>query len=339
VLGALADAEQGRCGETHWSACYSRERYLKAIFFDSDTHLAVLGPLPGEGRGVPLFPSEMAETQALAERLHEGSRRLLVQALITPQSADFARLRRLVERQRERYSVSAHALCPALGPGGRGYFLDGEVGLAALSAIAEAGVPRVAVRKGLPLPGTEPAFSSPRDIGPAAKAFPNLTFFVAHAGYDPRHREGAYDRDALWGVDALLASLEAHGIGRNENVYAELGGVWRSLMSAPDEAAHVLGKLLVHLGEDRVLWASDAIGRGCPQTQIEAFRAFEIGPAYQERFGYPALTAERKAKILGLNAARAYGLPRAVIDAALGGDALASRSWGRRELARRLVTP
>jgi hypothetical protein len=34
-----------------------------------------------------------------------------------------------------------------------------------------------------------------------------------------------------------------------------------------------------------------------------AFRAFQITPEFQDRFGYPALTPEVKAKVLGLNAA------------------------------------
>ena len=66
----------------------------------------------------------------------------------------------------------------------------------------------------------------------------------------------------------------------------------------------MLGKLLVALGPDNILWGTDSIWYGSPQGQIEAFRAFEITPEYQERFGYPALTADVKARILGLNAAR-----------------------------------
>src|SRR5690606_32694716 len=62
------------------------------------------------------------------------------------------------------------------------------------------------------------------------------------------------------------------------------------------------------LGEDRILWGTDAIWFGSPQDQIQAFRAFEITPEFQERYGYPALTPERKAKIFGLNAARVYGV-------------------------------
>jgi hypothetical protein len=37
-------------------------------------------------------------------------------------------------------------------------------------------------------------------------------------------------------------------------------------------------------------------------------RSFEISPEFQERFGYPELTRKRKAKILGLNGARVYGI-------------------------------
>jgi hypothetical protein len=70
----------------------------------------------------------------------------------------------------------------------------------------------------------------------------------------------------------------------------------------------VLGKLLKYVGEDNVLWGTDCIFYGSPQDQIQAFRAFRISEEFQTRFGYPALTPLRKAKILGLNAARVYGV-------------------------------
>jgi hypothetical protein len=70
----------------------------------------------------------------------------------------------------------------------------------------------------------------------------------------------------------------------------------------------VLGKLLRHVGEDNVLWGTDAVFYGAPQDQIQAFRAFQITPEYQERFGYPALTDEIKRKVLGLNALRLHDI-------------------------------
>ena len=79
-------------------------------------------------------------------------------------------------------------------------------------------------------------------------------------------------------------------------------------MGNPDEAAHVLGKLLVAFGPERILWGTDWIWYGSPQDQIAAFRAFEITDAFQEQFGYPALTPAIKERILGRNAVELFGI-------------------------------
>ena len=100
-------------------------------------------------------------------------------------------------------------------------------------------------------------------------------------------------------------------------MYAELGSTWRAVMADLDQAAHVLGKLLLAVGEDNIVWGTDSIWYGSPQDQIAAFRAFQITPEFQERFGYPGLTAERKAKILGLNALRVFGIEQPVRPRAL----------------------
>jgi predicted TIM-barrel fold metal-dependent hydrolase len=204
----------------------------------------------------------------------------------------------------------------------------------------------VAAHKGLggPIPDASVAAASPRDIGPAAAAFPDIDFVVYHSGYErnPGGEEGPYDATAAHdGVDRLIATLEAAGIGPEGNVYAELGSTWFLMLRRPAEAAHVLGKLLGALGPDRILWGTDSIWYGSPQPLIDAFRAFEIPQSFQERFGYPPLTVETKEKILSHNARRVY----AVSDPALAEAAAsigASRSWVggasvelRREIAAR----
>ena len=156
------------------------------------------------------------------------------------------------------------------------------------------------------LSGDSP-FASPVDIGPAAANHPDISFVVYHSGYENSYREVESNPNG-GGVDRLIASVQAAGIGPGGNVYAELGSTWRAVMGDLDQAAHVLGKLLVAVGEDNIVWGTDSIWYGSPQDQIAAFRAFEITPEFQERFGYPALTTERKAKILGLNAARVFGI-------------------------------
>ena len=118
------------------------------------------------------------------------------------------------------------------------------------------------------------------------------------------------------------------------NVYAELGSTWYLMLRRPTEAAHVLGKLLLAVGEDRILWGTDSVWYGAPQPLIDAFRAFHIPERLQEEFGYPEFTDAVKAKILGLNAARLYDVE---VGAAM--DAMPRRDWlaeARRELGRQL---
>ena len=91
-------------------------------------------------------------------------------------------------------------------------------------------------------------------------------------------------------------------------MYAELGSTWFNVIRDPDQAAHVLGKLLVAVGPDHVAVGHRLDLVRLAADQIEAFRAFEITEEYQEQFGYPALTPELKRKILGVNGATLYGV-------------------------------
>jgi predicted TIM-barrel fold metal-dependent hydrolase len=165
-------------------------------------------------------------------------------------------------------------------------------------------------------------YASPADIGPAANAHPDLRFVVYHSGFEAGVAEGPYDERGR-GVDRLIASLRAAGVGPGANVYAELGSTWWNLMRDPTRAAHVLGKLLVAVGPDNVLWGTDSLWYGSPQDQIQAFRAFEISTELQERYGYPAFTPELKRKILGTNALALYDITAPSTKCAFARDDLA----------------
>jgi hypothetical protein len=79
-------------------------------------------------------------------------------------------------------------------------------------------------------------------------------------------------------------------------------------MRNPTAAAHVLGKLLKYIGDERLVWGTDSIWFGTPQDQIQAMRTFQISEQLQEAHGYPKLTPEIKAGIFGLNSAALYGI-------------------------------
>lgn len=121
--------------------------------------------------------------------------------------------------------------------------------------------------------------------------------------------EGPYsDQTADIGTNRLVKTLADSDVAPGANVYAELSSTWFLATSRPREAAHVLGKLLLAVGEDNVLWGTDSIWYGPSQQLIDSFRAFQIPVEMQEEFGYPAVTDGMKRKILSENAARLYGI-------------------------------
>jgi predicted TIM-barrel fold metal-dependent hydrolase len=186
-----------------------------------------------------------------------------------------------------------------------------EVGMPFIERARELGIPLVVGHRGLWDNAGYAGNGSPADMVRAARAAPDITFLVYHSGYERMTNENhAYDPEASdqFGVDRMIKALEDNGIGPDGNVYAELGTTWANVMTEPEQAAHLLGKLLKALGPDRILWGTDCLFNGVPQSQIVAFRMFQIPQQMQEEFGYPALTAETKQKIFGLNGASLYGV-------------------------------
>jgi predicted TIM-barrel fold metal-dependent hydrolase len=285
--------------------CFSQKAYIDEIFVKSDTSVAILTGVPALEESNPLTNPELTETRDLVNLL-AASQRLLTHAMVLPDQGEtaLAGMAAMVETLKP----AAWKVYTPWTPKGGGWWLDDPaVGLPFLEQAKALGVGIVCAHKGLPLPGFSSEHSHPKDIGPAAKLHPELDIVVYHSGYDSAAVEGPFDTNGQ-GVDRLVKSLQGSGIGPGQNVWAELGGTWFQLLSKPTEAAHVLGKLLLAVGPDRILWGTDCIWFGSPQPLIQAFRAFEIPEQLQAEHGYPALSAEVKAKILGLNACSLYAV-------------------------------
>ena len=158
-----------------------------------------------------------------------------------------------------------------------------------------------------------------------------MNFLVYHSGFVLGQPEGPYDPARGEGVDELIRSVEANGVARNSNVYAELGSTWRYNMRDPDSAAHIIGKLVKHIGEENILYGSDCIWYGSPQDQIQAFRTFQISDEYQDKYGYAKITPELRARIFGLNAAGVYQIELDEVVKTARRDSIAQRRQTYRE--------
>ncbi|MDJ0942208.1 MAG: amidohydrolase family protein [Kiloniellales bacterium] len=285
------------------------EQFIKDIFLDSDTDMMVLSFIPSRREKELLTIQEADETRRIVEKL-EGSRRLLLHGRANPnQPGDLEGMDELAET----WGVSAWKCYTQWGPDGRGFFLSDDPGLEMIEKARELGVKNICVHKGLPFGRESYEHSLASDIGVVAKMYPDVNFLVYHSGFITGKSEGPYDPERGEGVDALIRSVEDNGVRRNANVYAELGSTWRFALRNPEMAAHIVGKLVKHIGEANVLYGSDCIWYGSPQDQIQAFRSFQISEEFQEAYGYPKMTPELRARIFGLNAARPYGLDVAEI--------------------------
>jgi uncharacterized protein len=307
---------QVNCGEDDPRACFAREVFLEDFFLRSDTDMVTLSALPIAPAGSPLSAAIMEETRHTAE-LVCGWDTVLLHAQALPNYGSLEANLEEMERNVREYPISAWKVFThfpdAFGDPGNAWRLDDadpnlpRVGHAFIEKARQLGVKTICAHKGF---GADSPHASPEDVPAAARDFPDVNFVVYHSGFERTGPpEGPYTAaTANQGINRLIGAMKRHRVAPNSNVYAELGSTWWTIMRAPTQAAHVLGKLLRYVGEDNVLWGTDCIFYGSPQDQIQTLRAFEISEEFQERYGYPALTRKLKQKILGLNGARVYGI-------------------------------
>ena len=304
--------QQG-CGEDDPRVCYSIEHFLELMFLRSDTNMLVLSSLPIFPEGSPLSHEIMDVTRRTVEGLCRDER-ILLHAQALPNVGTQRAALDAMEHVANNYPVAAWKTFThfpgAFEGDGNVWWLDdrdgGNLGERFIRQAVALGIPTICTHKGLSLGDPN---ASPDDVGPVARRHPDVNFVVYHSGFESSVVEGPFTPEtAHLGVNRLIASMRRAGIGPNENVFAEIGSTWWYVMRYPDQAAHVLGKLLKHVGEDNVLWGTDCLFYGSPQPLIQAMRTFQISEELRERYGYPKLTKELKAKILGLNGAVLYGV-------------------------------
>jgi predicted TIM-barrel fold metal-dependent hydrolase len=315
-------------GKTHvWDDLYLAN-YVKEMFFDSDTTMAVITGLPSkiESQNV-LPPAEMIESRAGINGLAR-SQRVLAHGLFAP-DLGVANLEDM-HHQAEKLKVDAWKGYPGqpLADGSKGWFMDDEkLAYPAYEYSRRMKIRNICVHKGLPLPGWDLERSGVRDIPKAAADFPDLNFLIYHAAFKGIREAmeavaNGFDKrpDIPWISELCEIRKKTPSM---TNVYMDIGTTFAMVAVAnPQLAAYILGIMIEAFGDDHVLWGTDSIWWGSPQWQIEAFRRLQMPAEFQEKFGFAPLTAEVKAKIFGLNSARVYGIDVDQRLRALPGDAV-----------------
>ena len=302
---------------------YKFDYYIKDMFFDSDTTLALLSTSPSlDPEKTLLSDRQMVATRDLTNQL-AGTRRMFAHGVIWPSVPGYLELMDAAATQLKVDAWKGYTIGDVLGAQptfDRPWRLDDwELTWPTYEKARRLGVPNICIHKGvLPVDYeriTNWQYAKVDDVGPAAQAWADLNFHIYHAGLKMwRDAEGVsreFERTGqLPWIDELAAIPQQFGVS---NVYADIGLSSGALaITHPRLAAALVGKLVQGLGADHVLWGTDSIWFGSPQWQIEAFRRIEIPTDLQDRLGLEPLGPANgpvKNAIFGINAAGQYGLP------------------------------
>src|SRR6266550_874035 len=305
-------------------ARFKFENYIKEIFVDSDTKIALLSGAPFDDRTWDLLSNDQITMARTAVNKVAGSRRLLGHTVFTPKRTGWMdEVDRAISVLKPD-SWKGYTIGDPLFPSKLGSYwrLDDEKLMYPFyEKIAKTGINTVCIHKGLLPQDYEKSwpnvwqYATVADLGKAAKDWPQINFVIYHSALraflePPDAALAEFDQTGRikWATD--LAEIPAkYGV---TNVYGEVGTSFaNSAVANPRLAAALMGTLVRGLGADHVLWGSDSVWYGSPQWQIEALRRLEIPDEMRRKHNFAALGPADgvvKTAIFGGNAARLYNL-------------------------------
>ncbi len=166
---------------------------------------------------------------------------------------------------------------------------DRRIAYPLFERMQELGVNVAQFHKGIPLGLEYIEDLAPNDMQQAAVDFPDMTFIIHHFGTPY--------------IDETINIAS-----RFENVWLSLSAVINLFPAAPWTVYEQVGKAIRSVGADRLVWGSEAFAYPRVQPYIEAFGDMAMPEELQDRYGYPEVTDEIKAKVLGLNFAGLMGV-------------------------------
>jgi predicted TIM-barrel fold metal-dependent hydrolase len=313
----------------------NRAHYVKEVFGDSDTVMAVISGVPSrEWDKNPLPPDQMVATRKYVNDI-AASQRVLSHGLLRPNlgEKEFDEM----ERQVKELKIDAWKMYTGAELGEKPWFMDDEkVAYPFWERTQKLGVKNCCVHKGLPLGAFNEKACKPLDLEKAAKDWPGLNFIIYHSGWrgagflaagrgekvvDPKTDD---PQEIPWISDVLRFLKKNKEAGKPlANIYFELGSTFGQLSATqPVTCLHMLGQMIQVAGADHILWGTDSIWGGSPQSQIDRLRRLKMRPELIEKYKYPELTDAVKNQIFGLNAAKLFGIDPAAKRKAIKADKL-----------------
>src|SRR5262245_920434 len=276
----------------------NRVHYVKELFGDSDTTMAVISGVPSRNWDKnPLPPDQMVATRKYVNDIAQ-SQRVLSHGLLRPNLGD-KELDEL-ERQIKEQKIDVWKMYTGAEFVEKAWFMDDEkVAYKFWEKTKKLGVKNLCVHKGLPLGAFNEKACMPLDLEKAAKDWPDLNFIVYHSayrGFGPFASgtgervpmpKNADEQEVPW-ISEIFRILKRNP--QIKNIYFELGSTFAQLSGRdPEKCLHMLGQMIQTAGADHILWGTDSIWNGSPQSQIERLRRLKMTDKLKEKYKYPDL--------------------------------------------------
>jgi len=319
---------------------YAFKNFTKEMFLDSDTNMVVISGVPtlerqrapdgrvlvGKERANGILPSWLMGEKKKELNDLAGSQRALCQGNLAPnhyrnadKTINKAATIEQMERELELYKIDSWKWYCHFDPArtGSGFQLDSDDSQWFIEESRKRGKKLISCHKGYSSQSREFGhLANPKDVEKAALRNPDFNFVVYHSALKHSSSDGdnwkalnQYDPttgDMLW--HNVLMEMKRRNPKMN-NVYCEVGSFFNTLVVAdPVMCMHGMGLNIKTYGSDHVVWGTDCLWWGSPQWAIEAFSRFQISDELCEKRGYKKITDRDRANILGLNAAKLYGV-------------------------------
>jgi predicted TIM-barrel fold metal-dependent hydrolase len=257
----------------------------KVLFEESDTDFAMVQTVPLFG----LFKEGMAPARGAYELTGSNPERFVFCGGVDPLYQGVKGALDEMTRQVEEWGAVSFKFYQAQTMRHWWAADDQELAYPLFERAQELGIKMVQFHKGLPLGRQRVETLRPNDIQQAAYDFPELTFGLHHMG-DPYFDE--------------TINIAA----RFPNIVLVLPLLFNQYFVQPTPMLHRLGQALLHVGEDRLCYGTDAFLYPGVQLYIDLIATLQFSEEMQDQYGYPEITDETRRKILGANTAAALGL-------------------------------
>jgi hypothetical protein len=307
-------------GETASLDNYKFHNYLREIFLESDTGIALLSSFTTDtAENAALTNDEMVATRDIVNRI-AGTKRMYCHGMFWPPYPGNLEAMERAAQELKVDSWKGYTVGDPLGPSRYPWRMDdSKVTYPAYEKAVKLGIKNICVHKGLMPDNYEKAFEHWRyatveDLGKCAQDWPQLNFIIYHAGlrplFDCVQANADFEKSGkLPWIDELAEIPSKFGVS---NVYGEIGSAFgMTAVTYPKMTAYLMGRLVKGMGSDHVVWGTDSIWYGSPQWQLEAMRRLEIPADMQKKYGFKPLggaDGDVKKAILAYNSARLYSV-------------------------------